>query len=107
MDSDIILLFPPAPLALCNEHPARNDRPWLGKFSCAAEWLFGFAVLRPADDGELVSPACRHSGCERRATGLSVGDTNAPGEASAIAPRGLAGSDDSVPVGDRSRLHLS
>jgi hypothetical protein len=32
-----------------------------------------------------------------------VGDINAPGEASAIAPRGLAGSDDSIPVGDRSR----
>ena len=28
----------------------------MGKFSCAAEWLFGFAVLRPADDGELISP---------------------------------------------------
>ena len=55
-----ILLVPPSLPALRNEHPARNDRPRLGKFSRAAEWLFEFAVLRPADDGELVSPACRH-----------------------------------------------
>jgi hypothetical protein len=27
-----------------------------------------------------------------------VGDTNAPGEASAVAPRGLAGSDDAFPL---------
>jgi hypothetical protein len=58
-----------------------------------------FAVLRPADDGGLVGSACRHSGCGAGSAALSVGDTNAPGEASAIAPRGPAGSEDSVPVG--------
>jgi hypothetical protein len=33
---------------------------------------------------------------------LSVDDSNAPGEASAVAPRGLAGSDDAVPLSERS-----
>src|SRR6185437_7183143 len=36
-----------------------------------------------------------------------MGDTNAPGEASAVAPRGLAGSDDSIPARDSARLRLS
>ena len=46
----------------------------------------------------LVRSACRHSGCEGGAAGLSVGDVDAPGEASAVAPRGLAGSDDAIPA---------
>src|ERR1700722_10728726 len=90
------------PPALRNEHLARNDWSWLGQFSRAAKWVAELTVLHSADDGQLVSPACRHSGCERGAAGLSVGDTNAPGEASAVAPRGLAGSDDSFPVSDRA-----
>src|SRR5260370_20300514 len=39
--------------------------------------------------------------------GLPVGGAYTPGEASAVAPRGLAGSDDAVPGGDRARLRLS
>jgi hypothetical protein len=82
------------------------SRGW-ENFSRAAEWLFRLAVLCAADDGELVGPARRNSGREGWAAGLSVGDTNRPREASAVTPRGLAGSDDSIPIGHRSRLHLS
>ena len=55
------LLLPPAPPALRNEHLARNDWSWLGQFSRAAKWVAELTVLHSADDGQLVSPACRHS----------------------------------------------
>src|ERR1700722_2430832 len=105
--STSILLFPPALPALRNEHLARNDCPRLGKFSRAAERVAELTVLHSAHDGELVGPAGRHSGREARPARLSVGDTNAPGQTSAVAPRGLAGSNDSIPIGHRSRLRLS
>jgi hypothetical protein len=82
------------------ERSVRNGRPRVGQFSGAAKWLPELAVLRPADDGEFLGAAGRHSGCEGGTAGLSVGDANAPGEASAVAPRRLAGSDDAVSVGD-------
>jgi hypothetical protein len=73
-----------------HERSVRNDWPRLGQFSRSAKRPAQLAVLRAADDGGSLSALRRHQGCQGGTAGLFVGADYPPGEASAVAPRGLA-----------------